>query len=63
MTDSPRARLALILLTDLSLSALATNGTISAGGTYYLISRSLGAELGGEIRARSHCRSRNSGTE
>ena len=37
------------LLTDLSLSAMATNGKISAGGTYYLISRSVGPELGGAI--------------
>ena len=39
------------LLTDLSLSAMATNGKISAGGTYYLISRSVGPELGGAIGA------------
>ena len=51
------------LLTAFSLCALVSNGKIRGGGAYYLISRSLGAELGGEIRARSHCRSRNSGTE
>jgi amino acid transporter len=39
----------LILLTDLSLCALATNGKIRAGGTYYLISRSLGPVFGGAI--------------
>ena len=39
----------LIVLTDLSLCALATNGKIRAGGTYYLISRSLGPEFGGAI--------------
>jgi amino acid transporter len=39
----------LILLTDLSLCALATNGKIRAGGAYYLISRSLGPEFGGAI--------------
>ena len=39
----------LILLTDLSLCALATNGKIQAGGTYYLISRSLGPVFGGAI--------------
>lgn len=33
-------------LTILSLSAIATNGRISTGGTYYLISRSLGAPIG-----------------
>ena len=37
---------AMALLTDLSLSAMATNGRISGGGTYYLISRSVGPELG-----------------
>ena len=39
----------LILLTDLSLCALATNGKIRGGGTYYLISRSLGPVFGGAI--------------
>eukprot|EP01047_Picozoa_sp_COSAG01_P018550 COSAG01_NODE_1007_length_12161_cov_12.669624_14_plen_230_part_00 len=39
----------LIVLTDLSLCALATNGKIRAGGTYYLVSRSLGPEFGGAI--------------
>lgn len=33
-------------LTTLSLSAIATNGRIFKGGTYYLISRSLGAPIG-----------------
>ena len=37
------------LLTVLSLSAMATNGKIAAGGTYYLVSRSVGPELGGAI--------------
>jgi len=36
-------------LTSLSLSALATNGTIDAGGPYYIISRTLGAEVGGAL--------------
>jgi amino acid transporter len=37
------------LLTGLSLSAIATNMQVGAGGNYYLISRSLGLEIGGAI--------------
>lgn len=36
-------------LTSLSLSAMATNGTICAGGPYYIISRTLGSEIGGSL--------------
>ena len=36
-------------LTSLSLSAIATNGTIQAGGPYYVISRNLGVEIGGAL--------------
>ncbi|MEM7028835.1 MAG: amino acid permease [Chloroflexota bacterium] len=37
------------LLTGLSLSAIATSMEVKAGGNYYLISRSLGLEIGGAI--------------
>lgn len=40
---------AISFMTGLSLSAVATNMTVRAGGNYYIISRSLGLEIGGAI--------------
>ncbi|XP_075979931.1 bumetanide-sensitive sodium-(potassium)-chloride cotransporter-like [Anticarsia gemmatalis] len=37
------------VLTTLSLSAICTNGELKGGGVYYLVSRSLGAELGASV--------------
>jgi len=37
------------IFTGLSLSSIATSMRVKAGGTYYIISRSLGLEIGGAI--------------
>jgi amino acid transporter len=39
----------LTLITSLAFSAIATNARVGVGGAYYMISRSLGLELGGAI--------------